>query len=568
MKKIFVFIFMVSGGFFYSCTKDMFDIKPKGEASIETFSSKQGVKALLIGAYAVVDGTVNASNSGVGASSVSNWMFGSVVGADAYKGSEVNGEPDANPIEGFYANATNPYLQARWTNYYDGITRANDVLKVIPLALDMTDEERKQAEAQARFLRAHFYFELTIVFGKIPYIDENTKNPTEVANDHVVWPEMETDMKFAVDNLPGRWSDKGRVTQWAAKMYLARIYMFQQKFADAKPLLEDVYINGGFSLAPSYEMNYMIENNNNTESIWEIQYAVNDGARMSSNAGNGDGWNYPNAVAGLGTCCGGFQPSHHLVSLFKVNTEGLPFINNTYSPDDILPYSPTGANVSYTGPVDPRLDWAVGRPGVPYLDWGIHKGNAWNLDPVYSGPYINKKTMFKKSEKGVFSNTVGWRSGLNANNFRKFRLSHVILWLAECDAEAGLLHDATLLVNQVRNRAKKSNVVRFDDGTPAANYVVEPYTDDFPSKDYALKAIRYEDALEFSMEGLRFFDLNRWGIAASEINNYLSVESTVIPHLKGRVFTSGQNEVWPIPQREIDLSVKDGKSVLTQNPGY
>jgi hypothetical protein len=176
--------------------------------------------------------------------------------------------------------------------------------------------------------------------------------------------------------------------------------------------------------------------------------------------------------------------------------------------------------------------------------------------------------MFKKSEKGVFSNTVGWRSGLNANNFRKFRLSHVILWLAECDAEAGLLHDATLLVNQVRNRAKKSNVVRFDDGTPAANYVVEPYTDDFPSKDYALKAIRYEDALEFSMEGLRFFDLNRWGIAASEINNYLSVESTVIPHLKGRVFTSGQNEVWPIPQREIDLSVKDGKSVLTQNPGY
>ena len=567
MKKIFIFILFAIAGLFYSCNEDRFVIQPKGQAAAETFSSKQGVNVLLIGAYAVVDGTVSANNN-VAPSSVSNWVFGSAMSDEAYKGSEVNGEVDMNPIEGFYVDATNPYINTRWVNYYDGIVRTNDVLRVIPTATDMTTAEKTLAAAQAKFLRAHFYFELTTVYSKVPYIDENTNNPGEVTNDHVLWPEIEADMKFAVENLPPSWSDKGRVTQWAAKTYLARIYMFQKKFADAKPLLQDVYTHGGFTLVPSYEMNFMIANNNNEESIWEIQYAVNDGASMSSNAGNGDGWNFPHSVAGMGTCCGGFQPSHNLVSAFKVDANGLPLLDDTYSEDDIVPFSPTGATVSYTGPVDPRLDWAIGRPGVPYLDWGIHKGNGWNIDPSYGGPYLNKKSMFKKSEKNIFSNTTGWRSGLNANNFRKYRLAHVILWLAECEAESGSLQNATALVNEIRNRVKNSNVVTFDDGTPAANYQVEPYSSDFPSKDYALKAIRYEIRLEFALEGLRFFDLVRWGIAGSVMNNYLDVESTIMPHLAGRVFTPGQSEIWPIPQRQIDLSVKAGKSVLTQNPGY
>jgi hypothetical protein len=446
---------------------------------------------------------------------------------------------------------------------YDGIVRANDVLRVIPQAGDMSEAEKKLAEAQARFLRAHFYFELTMVHGKVPYIDENTANPGEVANDHVLWPEIEADMQFAADNLPHRWADKGRATKWAAKTYLARVYLFQKKFAEAKVLLEDVYTNGGFSLMPSYEQNYLINTNNNAESIFEIQYAVNDGFNGSPNAGLGDGINGPHFIGSSGF----FQPTHSLVSAYRVDDMGLPLLLDTYSVDDILPYSKTGANVAYTGPVDPRLDHAIGRPGVPFLDWGIHQGDSWIRNVNNGGPYINKKAMFKKTEKGIESSTTG-RAFLNANNYRKFKLSHVILWLAECEAEVGSLHQATLLVNEIRNRAKSSNVVKFDNGSPAANYKVAPYAADFPTKEYAHLAIQQENRLEFAMEGIRFFDLVRWGIAGPVLNNYLSVEGTQLEYLKGKTFSVQQHEVWPIPQRQIDISIKDGKSVLSQNPGY
>ncbi len=125
-----------------------------------------------------------------------------------------------------------------------------------------------------------------------------------------------------------------------------------------------------------------------------------------------------------------------------------------------------------------------------------------------------------------------------------------------------------MLVNLIRNRAKNSNVVRFADGRPAANYKVEPFATDFSDKAYALLAIRHENRVEFSMEGIRFFELVRWGIAGPVMNNYLAVEGSRLAYLKGKAFIVGQHEIWPIPQRQIDISVKDGKSVLTQNPGY
>ncbi len=372
-----------------------------------------------------------------------------------------------------------------------------------------------------------------------------------------------------VDNLPPTVGDKGRVTSWAAKTYLARIYMFQKKFDLAMPLLQDVYDNGPFTLVDSYEKNYRIAYNNNTESIWEVQYAVNDGADGSPNANWGDGLVFPHGTAGLGIQGAFFQATHNFVSAFRVDGSGLPLLNDTYSVDDILPYSKTGASVIYTGPVDPRLDHTVGRPGVPFLDYGVvHGGDSWVVDAVNMGPYNYKKNMFLKAEASS-ATTTGWMTGLNPNNYRIYKLSHVILWLTECEAEVGSLHNATTLVNEIRDRAKGSNVVTFEDGTPAANYDVEPYTADFASKDYALKAVRMELRLEFGMEGMRFFDLVRWGIAADVMNNYLQVEGTVMPPLTGMTFTPGKHERWLVPQTQIDLSDKiDGVSVLEQNTNY
>ena len=180
---------------------------------------------------------------------------------------------------------------------------------------------------------------------------------------------------------------------------------------------------------------------------------------------------------------------------------------------------------------------------------------------------MSKKSTYLKAEKNIYSSTTV-RPGANANNFRKFKLSNVILWLAECETEVGSLHNATVLVNLIRNRAKGSNVVKFDNGTPAANYKVEPYPADFATKEEARLAVRHEQRLEFALEGVRFFDLVRWGIAGPVLNRYLSVDGKIMPSLLNKTFLVGQHEVRPIPQAQIDLSKKDGQPVLVQNPGY
>lgn len=562
MKRIVFFIIIVLPALIYSCSADWLNVKPKGEADFAILSNRQGADLLLTGAYAVVDG-VNGGNGEGWAAAASNWIWGGVASDNAYKGTVSGDQAPINAIEGFYVDSDNKYIADHWAPLYDGIVRANDVLRILPEISDMTAEEKILTEAQARFLRAHFYVELTRVHGPVPYIDEHTENPAEVPNDHLVWPEIEADLQFAADNLPDEWADKGRATAWAAKTYLGYVYICQRKFSEAMPLLRDVYENGGFSLMPSYEQNYRIAHLNNAESIFEIQYAVNDGFEGSPNAGIG------NSILGM-TFMGGsgfFQPSHSLVSAYRVDASGLPLLDDSYSADDILPYSPTGESVPYTGPVDPRLDHTVGRPGVPFLDWGIQEGHSWIRDPINGGPYINKKPMFLESEKGTMSSTTG-RTFPNANNYRKFKLSHVILWLAEAEAQAGSLQNATMLINELRSRAKNSNVVRFDDGTPAANYKVEPYPENFPTKEYALKAIRHENRVELAMEGYRFYDLVRWGIAGEVMNNYLDVECSRMGYLCGKSFSVGQHEIWPIPQRQIDISVKDKKSVLAQNAGY
>lgn len=572
MKKIIFLTIILFVGVFYSCKNDWFEIKPKGQGSPETLTSKTGIDYLITGAYAVVDGThVGDGDGAVWASAVSNWVWGSVASDDAYKGSDYGDQATINPVEGFFADADNGYVANHWQGLYDGVVRTNDILKYLPETEDMNEIERIQAEAQAKFLRAHFYVELTLVHGKVPYIDENTEEPKTVPNDHLLWSEIETDMKFAAENLPGSWSEVGRATSWAAKTYLGRIYLLQGKYNEALPVLNDVYTNGPFELMESYEQNYMIAYNNNEESIFEIQYAANDGADGSPNAGWGDALNFPHGVAGMGTCCGFFQPTHSLVSAYRVGEDGLPLLEDIYTEDDILPYDPDitdDTDITYTDPVDPRLDHTVGRPGIPFLDWGVHVGEGWIRDPSNGGPYLYKKNMFKQSEKGL-ATTTGWATGVNPNNFRKFRLGHVILWLAECEAQVGSLERATNLVNEIRNRTKNSNVVTFEDGTPAANYLVEPYAEVFESKEFAMKAIQHEQRLEFAMEGLRFFDLERWGIIDEVMNNYLDVEGTRMVHLEGKNFIAGKHEKWPIPQTQRDLSVDDtGNTVLDQTEGY
>jgi hypothetical protein len=227
-----------------------------------------------------------------------------------------------------------------------------------------------------------------------------------------------------------------------------------------------------------------------------------------------------------------------------------------------------------TVPVDPRLDWTVGRRGVNFLDWGPMPGSTWIRDQAYAGPFTGKKWMYYLAEENSTTHSTSKRN-VN-NNYRLIKLSHVLLWLAECEVELGNLAVAQDLVNQLRLRAKTGSV---QDET--VTYKVEPYpAGAFAAKgaDYARNAVRMEQRLEFAMEGHRFFDLVRWGIAEKVLNKYAAEEAVPGKEPSGRVFNkrgymagktfTQKNLYFPLPQDEILNSQKDGKPTLTQNPGY
>lgn len=230
-------------------------------------------------------------------------------------------------------------------------------------------------------------------------------------------------------------------------------------------------------------------------------------------------------------------------------------VKNDEGLDATAPFTP------YDGPLDPRLDHTVGRRGIPYLDFGLHSGKPWIRDQVYAGPYSPKKMV---ATKGFYHAT----NRNNSNNYRILRLAHVLLWRAEVAVEENDLETALTLVNQIRARAANPNgFVKMPDGSPAANYVINPYQS-FTSQEEARKAVQFETRLEFGMEGHRFFDLVRWGIADQVLNAYLEKEKQKRIYLQGATFTKGRNEYYPIPLPEIINSTVGGQNMLQQNPGY
>lgn len=585
MKKLIVLSIFVCS--LFSCQGSFFDQKPQGRASIEQLTTKNGVNALLIGAYSLLDG-VGAGNTGR-QSTISNYVFGGISSDDAVKGTDAGDQPEQSFIEQYNWLSDNTYFLGKWWHSYDGVGRSNEVIQIVANVKDMTEAEKTQVIAEARFLRGHFHFEAKKMWNKIPFIDEKIyvaadPNSTKIPNDKDVWSNIEADFDFAAKNLPAVQAQKGRASQWAAKSYLAKAYIFQKKWAQAKTLLDDVLKNSGKKLVANYHDNYRTVTNNNTESIFEVQFSINDGTTGNNgNAGDNLNWPYSATAPGRG-CCGFYQASHNLVNAFKTEN-GLPMIGNladgtldTYNkvdlPNDQGINASTAFTLDKTVPVDPRLDWTVGRRGVNFLDWGPMPGSNWIRDQAYAGPFTGKKWMYYLAEENSTTHSTS-RRNVN-NNYRLIKLSHVILWLAECEIELGNLQVAEDLVNQIRDRAKKGSVqdasVKYEVNTyPVGTFLTK-------GADFARNAVRMEQRLEFAMEGHRFFDLVRWGIAEKVLNKYAVEES--VPgtepsgrkfnkrsYMAGKVFAS-KNNYYPLPQDEILNSQKDGKPTLVQNPGY
>lgn len=585
---------------FFSCKKSFLEIPPVGSLSPDIMANQQGVEGLLVGAYATLDGYPGNGDGGWGGA-ISNWSFGSVAADDAYKGSTPDDQGPVVPIETWATLPNNPYVSGKWQNCYYGVQRANDVLRILPLAKDISADDVKGITAEARFIRGFQMFELKKVFNNVPYIAENvtgdTSKPTSVTNvsgsGYVnVWPQIEADFQFAMQNLPATQPQVGRANKWAAQAFLAKCYMFEKKYTDAKPLLDELISSGTTSDGIKYGLINYASNFNpaqnhkgDAEAVFAVQMAVNDGSGNAqannqgvSNGNYGDLLNFP-YNAGPGACCGFLNPSQDLANAYKTSAAGLPLLDGSYN---------TGTDVNsstYAGTLDPRIDWAIGRKGIPYLDWGAHPGDAWIRDPANDGHFNPKKNVYASSQKGTLSSTESyWASTeLTANNVNVIRFADVLLWAAEADLNLGDPATALTLVNRVRARAADpkgwvyaggaayaaSSATYAPQTTPAANYKIGQYpAGAFSDPVYALKAIMFERRLELSLEGQRFFDLVRWGVAAQVLNAYQAYIKNYVPYYVGASFTAGKSEYSPIPQSQIDAINSSGTVYLKQNPGY
>lgn len=608
-KKLIIAVIVLSIVIPYSCKKTYLDVSPIGQLSEDVLTNKNGVNLLLIGAYSQLDGFPTPAGARIWNGAIDNWVF-SLAGDDTYKGSEFGDEGFMQNIENYTSTPIDVAFNDKWATLYDGIARSNSVLRILAKLNDpsLSADGAKQIKAEATFLRAVYHFEAAKLWRSIPYMYEtNTFESGDyfVNNTEPVWPKLEADFKFAADNLNPVKAEAGRANSWAAKVFLAKVYMFQNKYAEAKPLLEDIIANGvntrgvKYNLMPKFFDNFDATKKNNAESVFSVQMSVNDGS-------GGFNGNYPIILnfawgGGPSRCCGFNQPSQTLVNAFQVDNQGLPLINtfnNTNVKSD-LGLSGTNPFTPSTVLLDPRIDYTVGRRGIPYLDWGIMSGSAWIRKQSDGGPYLGIKYVTPQVQQGITNEpSAGWQAGAsNAINYNMIRFADVLLWAAEVEVEIGSVTKAEQYVNRVRSRAANqagwvntyidnSDPKKGFTNTPAANYKIGLYNGEFTAQgtNFAREAVRFERRLEFGQEGHRFFDLQRWdkgtGYMADQLNAHInatvnywkSINVNGVPlsytTLVGATFNKGKTEIFPIPQKEIDLSVKDGKSVLTQNPGY
>jgi hypothetical protein len=607
----------------YSC-KDYLNRTPTGSLNTIILANKAGVDGLLIGAYSLLDGSYGGQPGNTWMTGTDNWIYGSVAADDAHKGSTPDDQAPAGQIEAYIATASNGYLNPKWLVCLNGVQRTNDVLRELPLVKDgsVTPAYAKEVTAECRFLRGFYYSEMAKLWRNVPYADETVTYDNgnyNVGNPGPVWDKIEADLTAAMNDLPLTQSQVGRANKYAAEAFLVKAYMFDHNYAKAQPLLADLINNGQTAGGAKYEANFVTHHyadnfdalkKNNAEGVFVVQASVHDG----SNGDNGSAGNTLNfAAGGPASCCGFFQPSFSLANAFKTDAaSGLPLLD-TYNDSDLKNDQGVAATDATwmpdsTIPLDPRIDWTIGRRGIPYRDWGIMPGQSWARDQADGGPYAPIKNTYNQAAQASTSETYeGWAPNQStATGYNAIRYADVLLWAAEVEIEIGDLQKAENYVNEVRQRAAdpsgwvmgrltgygltdgKADVSKpiVDKTMTAANYKVGLYGaanhgSGFAAngKAFARKAVQFERRIEFGMEGHRFFDLQRWdglyggpmgaGFMAAQLNGYL-LHETHVPGfsqsalLNSAHFVQGRSELYPIPQNQIDITHGN----IKQNPGY
>lgn len=568
MKKIYIPALIVSGILLYGSCKRQLEYTPTGVLSSEALTSPTAVEGLVTAAYAAI------GNGDMIGPIYSMWAFGSVRSDDSYKGG--GGTGDVGEIDAMeHYNLVTPTIDAfvsrTWKNLFKSVSRTNVALRAVNNLPETDFPQKKSRLAELKFLRAHSYFTMKILYKNIPIFDETASSDDilKVSNDlswEESWNKIAADLQFAVDNLPETQPETGRPNKYAAQAYLAKLRLFQAyeqnathevininqtRLQEVVALCESVISSGKYALSADIADNFLPETENGRESIFAIQFTINDGT-TAGRLNYEDGLNYPHGAPQYG-CCGFHAASQNLVNAHTTDANGLP---------NFTTFNNSNANLS-TATVDVRLDHTVGIDGHVYkYDNTKLFSNSWVRDPGVYGNFHTMRNQQLATSSSYFKN--GPFMGV-AKNYDILRYDDVLLMQAEAYIELGQPDKALPLINQIRTRAAASTGrLKKLDGTFASNYNVQPYPAAGWTQAYARTALQWERRLEFATEGQRFFDLVRWGIAAQVLNSYIAVEKNRRTFLSTAVFTAGRDEYLPIPQSEITFT----KGLYTQNPRY
>ncbi|SDP28242.1 Starch-binding associating with outer membrane [Mucilaginibacter sp. OK268] len=568
MKAKILFTAVLSGLIILSSCKKALDYTPKGVLSSSDLKTPAAIEGLVTAAYAAI------GNGDMIGPIYSDWAYGSVRSDDAYKGgggtSDV-GEVDALEHYNLVTPSMDSFVSRTWKNLFKSISRANVALKAVNSLSEADYPNKKIRLAELKFLRAHSYFTMKLLYKNVPIFDENAtpddilKVSNTLSNEDS-WNKIATDFQYAIDNLPASQPELARANKLNAQAYLAKLRLYQAYEQDEKhhvininktrlqevvTLTQAVISSGKYSLSTDIADDFLPETENGPESVFAIQFTINDGT-TAGRLNFEDGLNYPHGAPQYG-CCGFHAASQNLVNAHTTDANGLPNFDS---------FNSSIADLTKVT-VDPRLDHTVGIDGHPYkYDNTKLFSNSWVRDPGVYGNFHTMRNQQLATSSSYFK--LGPFMG-SAKNYDIIRYDDVLLMQAEAYIELGQQANALPLINQIRSRAAASTGrLKKIDGTFPSNYNVKPYTLANWTQEYARKALQWERRLEFATEGARFFDLVRWGIAEKTLNDYINVEKVRRTFLATAKFTAGRDEYLPIPQSEITFT----NGLYKQNPGY
>ena len=577
MKKIFNIlcvglVCLSATTLFTSCDDFLDEHKPQATLSDDQVKSPENAEAMAISAYAIFTSAEDIN------SSFSMWNF-DVRSDDAYKGG--NGTSDGDVFHQLEVQqgvlTTNWNINDMWVRLYNSLSRVNSAIAL----LKETDDSyamKSQRLAEMKFLRAYGHFLLKRLYKNIPFVvnenltyeEYNELSNTQYTNDEG-WQLIIDDLMEAYNTLPEVQQDKGRPTRAAAAAFLAKVYLYKAYRQDDDKSNQVTSINQGDlekvieftnpSLYANYGLEDDIHNNfrpeeeyeNGIESIWAIQYSRNDG----STYGNLN-WSYglipPNIPGATDGGCDFYKPSQNLVNAYHTGADGLPLLDN---------FNERDFNLAEDN-ADPRLFLTVGMPGLPYMfnrNYMMEETSIWSRSNGLYGYYVSLKHNVDPALIGSYLIKGSyWATSMNRI---VFRYADVLLMRAEAYAQLGQADQAINLVNQLRSRAATSTqMISSYPNLYGVKMFISNYRGSY-SKDQAVKIVKMERRLEMGMESERFFDLVRWGDAATVLNKYYSEEIDHCAIYSAAHFTANKDEYLPIPFSQISAS----NGHYTQNIG-